>query len=207
MPEEQVLVQAINGDQDALSSLLRRYGPAARASLNGKIPRNWRSVLSEDDVMQVTYLSAFLHIDQFRSTDCGAFVVWLKRIACNNLQNAIKGLAAGKRVGSRRQVPGLTECDSSVALFDTLVGPDSTPSRRAGRREIQATMTDAISRLPEAYQQVVRLCDLEGLSAKEAATIMGRSEGAVYMLRARAHAQLREVLGANSDFLADWCEG
>ena len=203
MSDEDLLAQAIAGDERALCVLLRRFGPQTRATVHVNLPPRWRSVLSVDDVMQVTYMNAFLHIETFQSRSCEAFAAWLTRIASNNLHNAIKGLAAAKRPDSRRRVPRMTDDDSSAALFEALVGPDSTPSRRAWRHEVQREMTDAIDRLPDLYQQVVRLYDLEGHSAKEAAVTLNRSEGAVYMLRARAHQRLREELGSSTRFLTD----
>ncbi len=183
--------------------MLRRYGPHARASLGDQIPQEWRSVLSEDDVMQVTYLNAFLHIGEFEARDCKAFVAWLKRIAENNLRNAITQLAAAKRPDPRRRIRWTQDEDRSTALLESLVGPDSTPSRKAQRHEMQHLMADAICGLPEAYQRVVRLYDLGGRNAKEVAASMNRSEGAVYMLRARAHERLREIIGSGSGFLSD----
>jgi DNA-directed RNA polymerase specialized sigma24 family protein len=44
--------------------------------------------------------------------------------------------------------------------------------------------------------------DLEGHSVEEVAASLGRSPGAVYMLRARAHRQLAEIMGAPSRFLS-----
>ncbi len=198
MSADQLLVQAVGGDQDALGLLLRRYGSQTRATLGAKIPPRMRSVLSEDDVMQVTYLNAFLHIGEFEPNGCASFAAWLSRIASNNLRNAIKGLEAAKRPDPRHRIRCLPGGDSSMALFETLVGPDSTPSQKAHRREIRDAMTDAISRLPEAYESVVRFYDLEGRSARETAALMDLSQGAVYMLRARAHERLRETLGSGA---------
>ena len=50
---------------------------------------------------------------------------------------------------------------------------------------------------------VVRLYDIEGRSGPEVATTMGRSRGAVVMLRARAHDRLAELLGSGSKFFSD----
>ena len=52
----------------------------------------------------------------------------------------------------------------------------------------------AIDQLPKDYRRVVQLYDLDGLAAAEVARQMDRSDGAVYMLRARAVDRLRELL-------------
>ena len=50
---------------------------------------------------------------------------------------------------------------------------------------------------------MIRLYDLEGRPIAEVAAEMGRSSGAVHMLRARAHDRLRELLGPESAFFTN----
>jgi len=57
--------------------------------------------------------------------------------------------------------------------------------------------------LPSDYEKVIRLCELECKSGPEAASILGRSHGAIRMLLARARDQLREVLSTGSAFFSD----
>jgi len=61
--DDALLEKAARADAEALSTLLKRYGPQVRRELN--ISEQWRSVLDPDDVMQVTYVEAFLRIDHF----------------------------------------------------------------------------------------------------------------------------------------------
>ena len=53
------------------------------------------------DVMQVTYLEAFLHIDQLTARDTSAFLAWLTRIAENAIRDAVRGLTRTDRVARR----------------------------------------------------------------------------------------------------------
>ncbi len=55
-------------------------------------------------------------------------------------------------------------------------------------------MKAAIAQLPETYRQVVEQLDIEFRPAAEIAQALGRSVGTVYMIRARAHDRLREIL-------------
>ena len=59
----------------------------------------------------------------------------------------------------------------------------------------------ALNTLPADYRTAVRLYDLEGRPVAEVAGTMGRSAGAVHMLRARAHERLRAFLGTPSKLL------
>ncbi|NET51613.1 MAG: hypothetical protein F6K09_23750, partial [Merismopedia sp. SIO2A8] len=59
-------------------------------------------------------------------------------------------------------------------------------SRAAAAGEAHTAIDRAIAQLPPDYAQVIRDLDLAGKSVDEVASAMGRSKGAVHMLRARA---------------------
>ncbi|MBC7772691.1 MAG: sigma-70 family RNA polymerase sigma factor [Pyrinomonadaceae bacterium] len=203
--DEILLQRAVEGDAVALRDLLKRCGPLARASIQGTIDKRWRTVLDEDDVMQIAYLEAFLHIDQLVSRDMGAFVTWLSRIAQNALRDAIRGLQREKRPNPAKRI-GIgvgASSDSYVALLETLGTTRTTPSQRAAVNEAVISLEAALNRLPTDYRKVVQLYDLDGLSIGETAVQLGRSAGAVHMLRARAHENLRQLLGGASLFYTD----
>jgi RNA polymerase sigma-70 factor (ECF subfamily) len=197
--EELLAQRAAAADESALAELLRRHGPQVRAQVETEIAAKWRSVLDAEDVMQVTYLEAFLTINRFRHRGAGSFGAWLLMIARNNLRDAIDELGRQKRPNPDRRV--IPSDESAAILLDKLGCTSSTPSRDAGRREVSAALESALGRLADDYAQVVRLYDLEGRTASEIARTMGRSEGAVYMLRARAHDKLREDFSSASGII------
>jgi RNA polymerase sigma-70 factor, ECF subfamily len=200
--DTQLLELAVAGDAEALRSLLKRFGPQVRDTLRGRIDRRLRSLLDEDDVMQITYLEAFLHIDQLTARDPTSFVAWLNRIAQNALRDAIRGLTRQKRPHPARRVAMPAGGDSSFMLLELLGTEASTPSRHATRDEVAEVLETVLAALPPDYATVVRYCDLEGLTASDVAERMGRSAGAVHMLRARAHDRMRELLGSPSRFFS-----
>ena len=198
-----MLNQAVGGDRDALDGLLERHGPAARRGLAGAIPKRWQSVLSLDDVMQQTYADAFLDIGGFVPVAEGSFAGWLLTMAKRNLLDALRILEAEKRGGGRAPLQAAAGDDSFVALYEQLGGSSSTPSRKAARSEGRAALERAIRQLPQLQRRVVRTYDLEGQPVEEVAAALKRSVGAVYMLRARAHRRLCQIMGTASDYLSD----
>ncbi len=190
--------KAVAGDTEALSALLREHGPAVESALS--IDPIWQAALEPADVMQVTYLDAFFRIQSFDVDGAASFATWLRRIAENNLKDAIRGLSRQKRPQPRNRVMPVNLADSMVELFDLLGGTSSTPSRQVGRQELCSILDSAISGLPDDYSRVIRLYDLEGAPIGDVAAALGRSPGAVHMLRARAHDQLRVALGSASIF-------
>lgn len=201
--DQSTLHKAVAGDTDALTRLLQEHGPAIRASIRGHIPAKWRSVLSEDDVMQQTYTDAFLDIGDFDPDGDGAFSGWLCTLAQCNLRDALRMLEAVKRGGRKNRVELDQPIGSADALVNALSSSGTSPSGRAAGIEARALLDRAMAALPETYRQVVQLYDLDALDIETVAQRLNRSPGATYMLRARAHHQLQKLLGAATRFFTD----
>ncbi len=192
-----LVIRAVGGDADALTELLTEFGPRLEASLH--IGSRWRPVIDVADVMQVTYLEAFIRITRF-DPNGGSFLRWLRTIAANNLRDAIRGLTGCNRPPPERRISMDANTDSVVELFDLLNASTTTPSRVCGKNEIHSLIRAAVGRLPEDYCSVIKKYDLEGGSITEVASALNRSKGAIHMLRARAHDQLRTMLGTETMF-------
>jgi DNA-directed RNA polymerase specialized sigma24 family protein len=121
-------------------------------------------------------------------------------IARRNLVDAIRHLDAERRGGGRRRVPLLRE-HSCVDLVERLV-TRTTVSRAASRREAAEALERALAALPDAHRMVVSGYDLEGRAMEAVARDLGRSTGAAYLLRLRAHAMLRRLLGGTTGFFS-----
>jgi RNA polymerase sigma-70 factor (ECF subfamily) len=190
--DEALVAAAVGGDDLALSRLLELLGPRVRDRL--QIARRWQAVLDADDVMQTSYLEAFLRIGTLRTATVAGLSAWLARIAENNLRDAIRELERIKRPDPRRRIGEGPAGASRTALLETLGHTSHTASRDAREREATELLLAALTRLPDSYRQVVEAYDLQDRDVEEVAAALGRSKGAVYMLRARAHDRLRELL-------------
>ncbi|MCH8805784.1 MAG: sigma-70 family RNA polymerase sigma factor [Planctomycetes bacterium] len=197
--QRQLITEAVGGNADALSKLLERHAQALRQALSAD--NTWLSHLELADVIQVTYLEAFLHIRRFDPQRSDSFESWLLKIARNNLRDMQRELAAAKRPPPDKRVT-LDFGQSCAVLIGTLTGASGTPSRAAAAKEARELLSRALEKLPENYRAVVQLYDLEGCPAVEVAEKLDRSVGAVYMLRARAHDRLRAILGTESKFFS-----
>ncbi len=200
--DDDLLSRATQGDHDALVDLLEKHGASIRNGLSRKIPRRWRSLISEDDVMQQTFTDAFLDISQFVPQGEGSFAAWLATLANRNLLDSIRMLNADKRGGNRLRIEPASSDESFVMLYELVGAISATPSRNVAKMEAKAAIEQATQQLPETHRKVVEMYDLEGRPIGEVAKALQRSEGAVFMLRARAHRRLAEILGAASRFLS-----
>ncbi|MBI5764807.1 MAG: sigma-70 family RNA polymerase sigma factor [Planctomycetes bacterium] len=196
--------RAIAGDQVALTLLLTTHRRDVRDYVAGRIPSNLRGGIDADDLVQEAYAEVFRHIGGFESRGADSFGRWVRTIALRKLRDAIKTRGADKHGGAKMQVhaaaPGVGE--SVVVLLDLMAGDEKSPSRCAAGREAMEAVRAALSLLPEDLQQAVSLVYLQGLTVKEAASGMNRTERAVHNLCYKAKARLRELLGTESRFLS-----
>ncbi|HRX84797.1 MAG TPA: sigma-70 family RNA polymerase sigma factor [Phycisphaerae bacterium] len=195
--------QAVAGDAEALRGLLVRFGRQVWAEVHRDIDAKHRAIIDADDVMQVTYLEAFLQVGRLTARDEAGLVAWLRRIAQNNLRDAVKEQGRQKRPPAEMRVHRPARGDSSyITLVEHLGATTATPSRHVAADEASRCIEAALTRLPEDYARVVRAYDLDGGSIADVAKALNRSTGAVHMLRARAHDRLRVLLGAETDFFS-----
>lgn len=173
------LLDAIRaGDGAALSSLLARHAPTVMRFAM-KLCRNEADA---EDVLQDTLLAAARGARDLRG---GAAVsTWLYTVA--------RSFCIKKR-RKRKHAP-----DALVALDDAgaekVASPAATPEEHAVEHEIGAALEHALASLDETAREVIVLRDVEGLSAAEAAEVMGTSVDAVKSRLHRARASLRTAL-------------
>ncbi len=201
---EALLAKARGGDRTALMGLLEHCGPRVRERIVPKIGGWLQAHLDADDVMQVTYLEVVLRLDRFTSGGVSGFIAWVTRLAENNLIDAVRSLEASKRPSPRKRVSQARRAggESYLGLVEMLGATYTTPSRDAAKQEAKSFLEIALDKLPPDYAKVIRMYDLKGCPIEEVGEALGRSRGAVYMLRARAHERLREAIGTESQFFS-----
>jgi RNA polymerase sigma factor (sigma-70 family) len=201
-----LLERAKAGDRPALIELLEACAPRVRGRIVPKITPYLRPFLDEDDVMQVTYLEVVTRFETFTDGDAHGFLSWMSRLAENNLIDAVRMIEADKRPNPRNRVETAgrrgPDGEAMQALVEMIGVTVTTPSAAAAGDEIKSALSAVLDRLPPDYATVIKLYDLQGRSASELAAELNRSEGAVYMLRARAHDRLRDLLPSESKFFS-----
>ncbi len=190
--EEARLVQAArDGDTRAFEQLVRRYA--------GRVHAIGLSMLRDDaraqDIVQVTFLSAWRKLDTFRLES--SFKAWICRIATN---------ACLMHLRSRRRRP---EVPLTVGR-DEEDGPRERPvvdwsplaDKLLEDRELGERIREAVGRLPEKYRIVVVLADYEHLSMREIAETLDLTVSNVKTRLHRARLAIRADLDA---YLAGRC--
>ncbi len=196
----EIVQRAIAGDAEALCDLLDVAGATLLSDIERGLDARYRPVVHPEDIFQVTCMEAFLRIRAFVPGGEGSLMAWLRRIAKNNLLDAVKETKREKRPPPAARLEGSVGDASYVNLVELLAITSTTPSRACARDELHEGVEKALRQLPPDYETVIRFCELAGLSGAETAQRMGRSPGAVRMLLARARERLAEILLATPQF-------
>jgi len=187
---EQTLINAAQaGDGAAFDELVHRY----EAYLYRLMVRACHHPQDAEEVASEAFVRAYERLSQFEGRS--SFVTWLGRIATNLCFR-------------RREKPELPSVSLEERARDEEGHPDrsppaqeATPEQRALQEEMRRTIRAAVAELPEPDQTVLRLRDIEELSAAETAEKTGLSVAAVKARLHRARLRLRKRL--NAYFLED----
>ena len=141
------------------------------------------------DATQEVYVRVVRSVLGFRGD--AAFGTWLHRVAVNVCLTALRNRAKARATGTAPGGKAFAMPDEEVA---GVLSSEPEPSERAVTADLLARSEAALLALPEPARTVVVLRDLEGLSTKEVAHVLGVSENVVKVRLHRAHSRLRELL-------------
>jgi len=185
-PTDEELVRLVRaGDEAATRRLFERHLPSLRAKARSRLPSSLRAKVAESDVIQESYLAAFLALGDFEDRGDGSFAAWLRTILERRIANEVRdGVAAAKR-DARREVRFPSGTGGAGPAHD-----QTSPSEEAMNEEDASRVRAARARLTSDHQTVIGLVHDEGLTLARAGELMGRSADAARKLYARAIAEL-----------------
>ena len=190
---EQLIERAQSGDMDARNTLFekcRNYiGFLARSHVESWI----QAKVDSSDLVQQTLLEAHTGFEKFQGQSEGEWLAWLKQILRHNATDYVRRFGAAKRKASREVAIGFTESFRATGAAELEDGGES-PSQVLARREQEIEVADALSTLPDDYQEIIVLRNLQRLPFDEIAERMDRSRPACQMLWMRALKKLQSVL-------------
>jgi RNA polymerase sigma-70 factor (ECF subfamily) len=180
-----LVVRAQGGDRSAFDLLVLRY--------MGRIYNLCYSKLgnAEDasDATQEVFLRAYKALPRFEAKS--QFYTWLFRVAINCAYTGRKQRQRRRRLqGGSIDQPTSDDNETGREPTDGRDGPAVLNLRAEKRRIIH----EAIATLPEDFQRIVMLRDIEGLSYDEIAEILKLPVGSVKSRLHRARVKLRDKL-------------
>ena len=171
--DDSVLVErAQDGDRRAFSELVRRHQAA--------VFRSCYRVLGDredaKDASQEAFIRAYRKLGTFQGRS--AFKTWLLRLAMN--------VSLNER--SRRELPR-----ADIALAESIPGPHD-PEVELTKSEVASQIHNALQLVRSDHRAAVVLGDLEGLTYKETAEVLGITENTARSWAYRGRKRLKELL-------------
>ncbi len=148
-----------------------------------------------DDLLQEVYLRALTAPGGLppREEGEGALRRFLQRLARNAVIDAARAIRAAKRDGREERLVH-SDWSRGGPRASAVAAAEMGPATGAVDAEECAGILATFDRLSPEHRRVIGLRQFEGLSAREAAARMGRSETAVHSLFRRALAAWEEGL-------------
>lgn len=140
-----------------------------------------------EDAVQDALLSALTHVEQFRGQ--AKMTTWLTAIVINSARMKLRRRLSPVQIS-------LDETDEEQNLSPSDVVPDTRPGPEEAcrQREIAERLAHATSRLSPTLRTTFQLRDVDGLSIRETADLLGVPTGTVKARLARARARLKRML-------------
>lgn len=187
--DQQLVERVQKGDKRAFDVLVGKYQHKI-VSLVSRYVSDHAEAL---DVSQEAFIKAYRAIGRFRGDS--AFYTWMYRIAINTAKNHLV---------SQSRRPPLSDVDASDAeqfQVDTRLKDRGSPEHELLKEEIETTINDAISALPEDLRVAITLREMEGMSYDDIATTMdcpiGTVRSRIFRAREAIDARLRPLIGGD----------
>jgi len=180
-------------DPAALDALIRAHLDDLRAYVRLQVDPRLRVRESCSDIVQSVCREVLEDLDGFEYRGAGAFRAWLFAAALNKVRRKGEFHRAQKRdVARERRADSGTS--SRAGIYSSLCSPEPSPSEHAAGHEQAERIERAMDKLPDDYREALLLARVVGLSRREMADRMGRSELAVRTLVTRASIKLLAAL-------------
>jgi RNA polymerase sigma-70 factor (ECF subfamily) len=174
----ELVSRAQAGDREAFEELVRRHAD----HLYSVVRYLCASAEEAEEVTQESFLRAWRGIRSFRGSS--RFFTWLYRIGINETK---------RRREREPPSPMMVSFDGGGVELDP---PDAreVPHERVAEAELRAALEQAVRALPVKYRAPLILRDIEGLSTREAASVLDVREGAFKSRLHRARVAVRKAV-------------
>jgi RNA polymerase sigma-70 factor, ECF subfamily len=141
-----------------------------------------------EDVVQDALLAAYTHLDQFRGQ--AKISTWLTTILLNCARLQLRRRPRHIHVSIDESSEDLQPSSVSERLADNRPNPED----QCRESELRERLTHFHRQLSPTLRRTFRLRDVEGLSIRETAQILGVPRGTVKAQSARARKRLKELM-------------
>jgi RNA polymerase sigma-70 factor (ECF subfamily) len=181
-------------DPSALAAFLQWRRPALIAFIEHRLGPALRGKVEPDDIFQELAVKALRELPATNPEARDPFG-WLCHLAEECVIDGHRHFAAGKRATAREMPGNVPAVGGSQDLIALLSASLTSPSQAVVRDERHQRLHEALASLPGEQREALRLRYGEGLSTKEVARRINKSDVATRVLLTRLVHRLQELLG------------
>ena len=165
----------------------------ALPSFYRKAYRHLGNAADAEDAVQDAILSAYKHLDQFKGQ--AQMSTWLTAIVINSARMQLRRrprqihLSLDERFGEEQE----------YSLSEQLAHWGPSPEDECQRSELRGRLLQFLTELSPPLRKAFQLRELDGLTTREAAHVLGVADGTVKAQLARARAKLKRLLRREID--------
>ena len=186
MKDEVIIRTILDGKKDDYELLIRRY--------NERLYRIGISILKNEeeveDAMQEAYIKAYQQLTTFKMQS--QFSTWLSRIMIN------ESLAKVKRKKNHVEYSEVESETHNGRIPHAVISNSVTPEKQILQKELKNILENAIQQLPQKYQTVFVMREIEGMDIRETAECLKISTENV---KVRLH-RAKEILKSKLKFFS-----
>lgn len=179
MEEKELVRRTMEGDEEAFGVLVKKY----RTKVFNLAYSLTHDRDAADDLAQESFIKAYFALPRFKLKS--GFGTWLYRITMNTVKDYLRKKGRIKKVTFEKEIEHL------AIQEDEMERKEKKQQEEQNRRLVH----EAIQSLPEKYQLILSLRDIQGFSYGEIAHILNVSPGTVDSRLHRARKTLRKKIG------------
>ncbi len=180
---------SVQNAKEQLNETLSRY----RAAFFRRAYLVLENAADAEDAVQDALLSAYKHIDQFRGE--AQLSTWLTAIVSNSARMQLRRRPRHIHVSLDEPIGEEQEHSAAEQLADRRQSPED----ECRSTELHERLKNLLPQLPPSLRRVFQLRDLDGLTTREAANLLGVADGTVKGQLAKARAKLRKLMEQSRD--------
>jgi RNA polymerase sigma-70 factor (ECF subfamily) len=178
MEENRLVEQSKQGDEEAFGVLVKKY----KTKVFNLAYSFTRDRETADDLAQEVFIKVYYALEKFKFKS--GFGTWLYRIAVNHLKDHLRKHAKERHVS-------LEVLSREPSLSEDEIKKKERLQEAADRKKL---LYESLRSLPEKYQVILSLRDIQGHSYEEIAGILKLSPGTVDSRLHRARKMLRKKI-------------
>jgi len=177
-----------NSNREQTTQAFERILSGSLESFYRQAYRLLGNVADAEDAVQDALLAAYAHVDQFRGQS--QITTWLCAIVLNCARMQLRRRARHASISLDEPVGEIQK----VTVSERLVDPRLNPEHECQISELKTRLSRLHRHLSPTLLRTFQLRDIEGLSVRETARILGVPHGTVKAQSARARKKLKDLM-------------